>query len=69
MFENFRTPMLDDTVKLIEQMVHTKDTNARVEKRREDSKVAGIGGYNSNRKPSKHRIRQIKKVEDGTKEI
>ena len=40
-------------MKLIEQMVHAKDTNARIEKRREDSKVAGIGSYSSNKKPSK----------------
>ena len=43
-FEDLRTPTLDDTVKLIEQMVYAKDTNARIEKRREDSKVAAIGG-------------------------
>ena len=34
--EDLRTPTLDDTVKLIEQMVYAKDTNARIEKRRED---------------------------------
>ena len=33
-FEDYRTPTLDDTVKLIQQMVHSKDTNARIEKRR-----------------------------------
>ena len=28
--EDLRTPTLDDTVKLIEQMVYAKDTNARI---------------------------------------
>ena len=31
-FEDFRTPTLDETVKLIEQMVYAKDTTARIEK-------------------------------------
>ena len=52
-FEDFRTPTLDETVKLIEQMVYAKDTTARIEKRREDSKVAGIGSSNSSKRPSK----------------
>ena len=30
--EDLRTPTLDDTVKLIEQMTFAKDTNARIEK-------------------------------------
>ena len=60
-FEDFRTPTLDETVKLIEQMVHAKDTNARIEKRREDSKVAGIGSYSSNKKPSKTSYQKDKK--------
>ena len=55
---------LDETVKLIEQMVHAKDTNARIEKRRDDSKVAGIGSYNSNKRPSKTSYQKTKKVED-----
>ena len=29
--EDLRTPTLDDVVKLIEQMVYAKDTNARIE--------------------------------------
>ena len=45
--EDLRTPTLDDTVKLIEQMTFAKDTNARIEKRREDSKIAAIGKRNS----------------------
>ena len=40
--ENLKTPTLDDTVKLIEQMVYAKDTNARIEKRREDAKFNAI---------------------------
>ena len=36
-FEDLRTPTMDDTVKLIEQMVYAKDTNARIEKKRENS--------------------------------
>ena len=43
-FEDLRTPTLGDKVKLIEQMVYAKDTNAGIEKRREDSKVAAIAG-------------------------
>ena len=35
--EDLRAPTLDDTVKLIEQMVYAKETNARIEKRRDDS--------------------------------
>ena len=31
--QDLRTPTLDDNVKLIEQMVYAKDTNARIEKR------------------------------------
>ena len=45
--EDLRTPTLDDTVKLIEQMTFAKDTNARIEKRREDSKVAAVGKRNT----------------------
>lgn len=30
--EDFRASTLDETVKVIEQMVYTKDTNARIEK-------------------------------------
>ena len=51
--EDLRTPTLDDTVKLIEQMVYAKDTNARIERRREDSKIAAVSGANSHRRPSK----------------
>ena len=45
--EDLRTPTLDDTVKLIEQMTFARETNARIEKRREDSKVAAVGKRNS----------------------
>ena len=38
--EDLRTPTLEETVKLIEQMVYARDTNARIEKRRDDSKVS-----------------------------
>ena len=34
--EDQKTPILDETIKLIEQMMYTKETNARIEKRRED---------------------------------
>ena len=50
-FEDLRTPKLEDTVRLIEQMVYDKDTNARIEMRREDSKVAAIGGSSSAKRP------------------
>ena len=45
--EDLRTPTLDDTVKLIEQMTFAKDTNTWIEKQREDSKVAAIGKKSS----------------------
>ena len=51
--EDLRTTTLDDTVKLIKQMVYAKDTNARIEKRREDSKVASINKFGSSKKPTK----------------
>ena len=51
--EDLRTPTLDETVKLIEQMVYAKDTNARIEKRCEDSKVASINKFGFNKKPTK----------------
>lgn len=38
LLEDLRTLTLDDTVQLIEQMVFAKDTNAQIEKRREDIK-------------------------------
>ena len=37
-FEDLRTPTLDDTVKLIEQMVYAKDTT-RINRRQKDSKI------------------------------
>ena len=52
-FEDLRTPTLDDTVKLIEQMVYAKDTNARIEKRREDSKIAAINTSGTHKIPCK----------------
>ena len=52
-FEDLRTPTLDDTVKLIEQMVYAKDTTARIDRRREDSKINAIQTSSSNRKPTK----------------
>ena len=51
--EELRTPTLDDTIKLIAQMVHARDTNASIAKRREDSKVAAISASNTHRKPRK----------------
>ena len=51
--EDLRTPTLDETVKLIEQMVYAKDTNARIEKRREDSKVSAINKTGTGKKPAK----------------
>ena len=40
--EELKTPTFDETVKLIEQMMYAKETNARIEKRREDSKINAI---------------------------
>ena len=37
--EDLSTPTLDGTVKLIEQTVYAKDTNARIKNRREDRKI------------------------------
>ena len=59
--EDLRTPTLDDTVKLIEQMVYAKDTNARIERRREDTKVSAIN--NTSAKKQKKPIKSIKKFE------
>ena len=50
--ENLKTPTLDDTVKLIEQMVYAKDTNARIEKRFEDAKVNAIKDSKSSKRPT-----------------
>lgn len=41
-FDDLRTPRLDDAIKLIEQMVYEKNTNASVEKHREDSEKSSI---------------------------
>ena len=51
--EDLKTPTLDETVKLIEQMAYAKDSNARIEKRREDSKVSSINKISSGKKPTK----------------
>lgn len=51
--EDLRTPTLDETVKLIEQMVHAKDTIARVRKMLEDSMVESINQRDSVKKPIK----------------
>ena len=45
--EDLRTPTFDDTVKLIEQRTFNKNTNARIEKRRQDSNVAALSTKNS----------------------
>ena len=37
--EDYRNPTLDETVKLIEQMVYAKDTTTRMSKRIQDSKI------------------------------
>ena len=49
--EELKTPTFDETVKLIEQMMYAKETNARIEKRREDSKINAISS--SGKRPSK----------------
>ena len=49
--EDLKTPTLDETIKLIEQMMYAKETNARIEKRREDSKINAIS--NSGKRPVK----------------
>ena len=51
--EDLRTPTQDETVKLIEQMVYAKDTNARIERRREEANVNVVNTLSSNRKPRK----------------
>ena len=60
--EDLRTPTLDDTVKLIEQMVYSKDTNARIEKRREDTKIAAINNAISNKRPTKTTYQKDREV-------
>ena len=60
--EDLRNSTLDDTVKLIGKMVYAKDTNARIEKRREDSKIALISNGSSNRKPSKTSYQKDKEI-------
>ena len=40
--DDLKTPTLDETVKLVEQMNHVKGTNARIEKRDHESKVSSI---------------------------
>ena len=52
-FEDLKTPTLDDTVKLIQQTVYAKDTSANIAKRREDYKVATINSSSSHKKPKK----------------
>ena len=49
--EDLKTPPLHETIKLIEQMMYAKETNARIEKRREDSKINAIS--NSGKRPVK----------------
>ena len=41
------TPPVEDTVKLTEQITFAKDTNAWIEKRKEDPRVAAVGKKNS----------------------
>ena len=67
--EDLKTPTLDDTVKLIEQMVYARDTNARIEKRREDSKIAAINS--SNKRPSKtayQKEKEVRRMDNGKKD-
>ena len=52
--EVLRTQTIDETVKLIEQMVYDKDTNGRIEKKREDSKVASINHTGSAKKTNEN---------------
>ena len=59
-FEDLRTPTLDQTVKLIEQIVYAKDTSARIEKRREDSKIAAIGTSGNKKRLAKTSYQKIK---------
>ena len=60
--ENQKTPILDDTIKLIEQMVYAKDTNARIEKRREDANVNAINNSKSIKRPTKTLYQKDKEV-------
>ena len=68
--EDLRTPTLDDTVKLIEQMVYAKDTNARIEKRREDTKVSAINSSSGKRptKTSYQKDKDVKKFDKASNE-
>ena len=52
-FEDRRTPTSNDTVEVIKRTVHAKDTTTRIEKCREDLKVAGIGGSRPRKRTSK----------------
>lgn len=61
-FEDLKTQTLDDTVKLIERMVYAKDTNARIEKRKEDSKIAAINSIGNRNRPSKISYQKEKEV-------
>ena len=51
--EDLRTPTQDETVKLIGQMVYAKDTNARIERRREEANINAVKTPSSNRRPIK----------------
>ena len=60
--EDYRNPTLDETAKLIEQMVYAKDTNARVAERRMDSKISAITNPQTSKRPSKTRYQKDKEV-------
>ena len=45
--EDLRTPTLDDTVQLLEQVTFAKDTNTSIEKLRQGSAVAAVVKRNS----------------------
>ena len=51
--EDLGPPTLDETVKMIEQMLYASDTNARIEKSRGESKVSSITKSGSGKMPTK----------------
>ena len=59
---------MDDTLKLIEQMVYAKDTNALIQRRREDTKVFPSITL-PQRSQQKLHIKSIKKFEGLIKQI
>ena len=61
--EYYRNPTLDETVKLIEQMVYAKDTNTKIAERREDSKVSAIANPQISKRSSKTTYQKDKEVQ------